>query len=232
MSTKADHSAGSAREIKVPDDLHSSVVREIVNQLNQQEIPISKSLSLAANGTLRVPLGSWRYDAWVKDIRIINPTAAALANAATDVFLRTCGPTDSDMAGGPASPSDILAVEGFGAGNFPAGSAIWGDEFVAGSNCDSVTGEPRGNKVTGGDILYAEFVNTEGGAAEIIVLVTVVTTDYMNLFSSHIPPHDEVPYQEQKAFEPGLVRVAPQFKVPYQQYPGHYFASSARKRSE
>lgn len=231
MSTQADQSAGSARELQVLEDTNSALVREVVAQLNQQEIPITKVLALAANGTLRVPLGSWRYDAWVKDIRIINPTAAAIVNAATDVLLKTCGPADCDFATGPTSPATLFAVEGFSAGvTFPAGEARWGDEFEAGVNCDAVSGEPAGNRVKGGDVLYAEFVNTEGGAAEVIVLITIVTTDYIKMFSSHQQPGDEVPYQTKMDFQPNQVHVAPQFKVPFQPSPGHYFHSRARQR--
>jgi len=232
MSFQPDQSAGSAREIQVPEDTQSALVREIVQQLNQQEIPIAKTFTFAGNGTLRIPLGTWRYDAWIKDIRFINATASALANAATDLAIKTCSPADCELAsvGGPTSPTTLFIVEGFNGANFPAGEAIWGDEFEAGTNCDAVTGESQGNKVDGGDILYGEIINTEGGAAEIIVMATVVTTDYLRMFSGHTQPGDTVPYQTAQDFQTGQVHWAPQFKVPYQPAPGHFFHTRSRRR--
>lgn len=191
-------SGGSARTLPIQGDLNSAVVRELVAQLNQQEIPIVKTLVFPGNGTQRVLLGSWRHNAWIKDVRLINASTAALSNAATDILLRKCQNGDVDMEAGPTSPETVLDVEGFATGNFPAQTALWGDQFIAGAggNCDAVTDKRKGFIVKAGEVLYAEVINTEGAAAVIGVEVVLVNTDRIEIAPSNL--QDNVPFPNQR----------------------------------
>lgn len=189
-------SGGSGRTLPIQGDLNSALVRELIAQLNQQEIPVVKTLELAGNGTARGVLGSWRYNAWIKEIRLLNEGAAALANAATDLMLKTCAHDDVNMAAGPAAPADVLLVEGFGVGNMPAKTALWGDQFLAGTNCDAVTDKRKGFIVKAGEVLYAEVINTEGAAIRVGVEVVLVNTDRIEVSPDNLQLN--VPHPNQR----------------------------------
>lgn len=234
MDTKA-LSGGSARQLAIPEDTNSAVVKELVSQLNQQEIPVSAKFSFTVNGTLRIPLGTWRHNAWIKDIRIVNAVGSDIVNAGTDIFIRACTADDCGLLSGPSAPIDLLALEGFAVGNFPADQAFWGDEFEAGVNCDAVSGVARGNVVEGGNVLYAEVINAEGGPMEVIVMATITSTDYIQLFSGHLSAGDHVNYLDQNDFLPHRNHhVAAPYKAPMgvdavEDHDGLYLHSSARK---
>lgn len=187
LSINKETSKGSGRKISLLEDTNSDIVRELVNQLNVAEIPVSQSISAADGVTERVVLGSWRNEAWIREIRLINAQDNALTNAATDIIVRYCDADDVDMAAGPTSPTDILVVEGFNGANFPAETALWGDEFVAGTNCVAVTGDGVGFYVPAGKVVYAEFINNEGATREIAFQLQVTMTDYLDLKPGPIP---------------------------------------------
>jgi len=193
-------SGGSGRVVQVPDMTGSAVVREIVAQLNQQEIPVSKNIrQLADAATARLPIGRWRYDAWIRDINVMNSNGVALSDADTDILLKKCPADDCEMGGtGPAAPTTLLGVEGFATNNFPANEALWGDQFdaAAGGNCDAVTDKRKGFHVKAGEVLYLEFINNEGGPIDLDVTVTLVNTDKLSLQPDDL--QREVPYRSQQ----------------------------------
>lgn len=192
-------SAGSGHALGIQEDTNSAVVRELIAQLNQQEIPVTKQCIFAASGTQRKVLGSWRSDAWIKEIRFMNASAVALVNAATDILLKRCAPNDIDLVAGPATPTTVFAVEGFAAGNFPAKTALWGDEFIAGAggNCDAVTDKRKGFIIPAGEVLYLEVINTEGVVdVDIEVEVILVNTDRIDLLPDRL--QDSVPFRNQR----------------------------------
>jgi len=191
-------SGGSGRVVQVPDMSGSAVLRELVAQLNQQEIPVSKNIRQLGDGlTARLPIGRWRHNAWIRDINIMNSNGAALADVDTDIFLKKCAADDCEMGGtGPASPDTLLGVEGFDSFNFPANESLWGDQFDDAVNCDAVTEKRKGFHIPAGEILYLEFVNNEGGPIDLDVTVTLVNADYLSLQPDNLQL--EVPYRSQQ----------------------------------
>lgn len=172
---------GSAKEVKVLDDLGSALVQEIVEQLNQAEFPISKTLTAGATGTARAVIGRWRYDVWVRDLSITNAQNNAFVGANTDIALKYADADDADMVAGPSSPTTNFLVEGFNTGNFPAKTSIWGADFEAGTYGDAVTGVGRNFKIPAGKIFYAEFINNEAAQRSIEVTGMVCFTDKLNV---------------------------------------------------
>jgi hypothetical protein len=178
----------------------SAVVRETVAQLNQQEIPVSKNIRQLGDGlTARLPIGRWRHDSWIRDINVMNSNGVALSDVDTDILLKKCAADDCEMGGtGPATPTTLLGVEGFATNNFPANTALWGEDFddAAGGNCDAVTEKRKGFHVKAGEILYLEFINNEGGPIDLDVTVTLVNTDYISLQPDDLQRN--VPYPSQQ----------------------------------
>lgn len=227
-----DLSAGSGREVAVLEDTNSSVIKEVVSQLNQSELPILKSfLAVADAATVRIPIGIWRHDAWVRDIFFTNDNAANdLVDADTDVALvkYAAGAIDLTVAG-----TYLFRVEGFDGGAFPAKTNLFASAFVAGVNCTAVSGNPNGIFVKAGEMLVLEFINNEGAARNLIVGVTMVMTDFLKLFSAHLAEGEDTPDRALN-FMPGRqYHVAAPYKQATGQnvlveQTGQYFRTKAR----
>lgn len=173
---------GSGKEVRILDDLHSALMHEVVEQLNFVELPITKEiLGLGAAATSRVLLGSWQWDTWLRSVRFTNMNSGAFTAATTDIFLRHADADDADLPSGPSTPTTLLALEGFNTGNFPAETALWGTDFVAGTNVDAKSGKDHGIMVPAGKVLYLEFVNNEAGAVNLGVQVSFSPFDYLSL---------------------------------------------------
>lgn len=172
--------SGSALEKELLDDTNSAVVREMASQLNQAEIPVVQRIAALADGTTgRVALGLWEYDAWIRNVFFVNDNGAnALANVATDMAIikYSAGAIDLTAAG-----TDIFKVEGFNTGGFAAKTALWSQNFLAGTNGDAVSGQGKGVIISAGELLAGEFVNNEGGPRNLIIGVTIVPTDFLSL---------------------------------------------------
>lgn len=175
-----EKSGGSGKRIEIIGDTNSDTVREVVAQLNQAELPVMNRFAAIADGaTSRIPIGLWRYDAWIRDIFFVNDNGAnALTNAATDMALIKYAAAAIDLT---AAGTYLFRVEGFDAGNFPAKTALFANQFVASTNCTARTGRDQGIYVKAGEMLALEFINNEGAARNLIVGVTMVMTDRIDL---------------------------------------------------
>lgn len=205
-------SAGSGREIALLEDTNSAVVQEVVSQLNQAELPIVQRFAALGNGlTARIAIGLWRHNAWIRDIFFVNDNAAStLTNANTDMALIKYAAGAIDFA---AAGTYLFRVEGFNTGAFPAKTNLFAEQFIAGTNCTAVSGTTKGILINAGELLAFEFINNEGGARNLIVGVTMVMTDYLKLFSSHLNPAGQTPEENNDFLPHRANHVAPGFKA-------------------
>lgn len=181
---------GSMRDREIPGDTNSAVIRELAAQLNAVEIPIVRRYKQTLSGAIgRIPIGRWRNDVFVKDLRIFNDDAGSLVTAGTYVSLRRT--TDVDMQGGPATYETLFQVGGFDVVNLPAHTGYWWDEFEVGVNCGSVS-DFKG-LVKAGETLYVEFSNQEPGNTDLLVQATVQMTDRFSMQPGNL--QDNVRFQ-------------------------------------
>jgi len=183
---------GSAKEREIQEDTNSAVVRQMVSQNNEQEIPLVADIGPLGNGTYRRLLGVWRHDMWLRDVMVVNATNAALDQAGSAIALRYADPSDFDFAGGPATPGTLFILSAFNTTNFPAKQGHFMDRIVAvpyaGLNragspgvALAVSTKSQGFKVPAGKILYAEFVNGEGANHQVIITANMSPVDRIKL---------------------------------------------------
>ena len=167
---------GADKEVHIINDVGSAVLEELVAQLNASELVVTKTLTATSGSTARAMLGRWRYNAWIKSISVTNPQTDDFTAATTDIFVRYVAPTNADLVGTPVSPTDLFALEGFDAGTFAGPNALWDHQFIDGTNVTAKTGGGL-KSVPADQVLYAEFVNNEGGQRSIEVTITYAPID-------------------------------------------------------
>jgi hypothetical protein len=191
---------GSGKNIHVQGDLNSAVVGELVEQMNSAESIATVNFVAAATGTHRLLIGVFKDPVFVKRVTVVNGNTAALANAATDIFVHTCALGDVDMQGGPgADLQTLVSLQGFATSEFPAQTAKTGAELMitgvsAGADsADAVAGANTNVVVAANSAIYAEIVNTEASSATATVAIQVhyCTTDRVTIepdgLSSGVP---------------------------------------------
>lgn len=186
-----------AQEFLIQGDVSSAQLRKLLQMLNESSIPVTRRFSAIASGVNYnyVVLGSWRQAAWIRNVRYGNDNAA-LANAATEFGLTAINPAGAlNLTPAAAVIGSVQQrILGFTA-NFPANTALWAEELVAGTNCDAKTGNNRGVIVPAGYILAAFFKNVEGAARNLEVQADVVLTDRINVQPGDLSKNSPFPNQ-------------------------------------
>lgn len=181
----ADPVRGSAQRVEIPEDTNSAVVQELVAQLNKAGVQSFEliSESLGAGGTARAFLGAWGQDVFIRDILIGNAQNNALAQAGTRIRFRKAPLTELDLVAGPGSVLEVLDLNGFNTGNFPAKTGVWSKNITDGATGQTnvKTGSGYGFKVKSTEFLYVEFTNSEAAARALMIVLDIAATDFLQL---------------------------------------------------
>lgn len=185
---------GSAKEVAILSDHQSALLRELVHELNEAAIPILKEVKNispggGASSTVRVPLGCWRQDAWIREVFLANTGNASLSGADTKVSIKTCSQGDFKIRSmsqtanpGPLNPTTILEVSRFDLEPWSLGQGLWSYQLPQTTAPAQITGSGRGFIVKAGDLLYAEFENQEiVGSCSMTFGVLATPTDRISL---------------------------------------------------
>lgn len=186
---RTDQSGGSANLRQIGGDLNSAVLQEVVGQLNAAEIPVIKMFRIVGSDWRHFCLGSWRYDAYVKNLRFFNVNNNDFAGAqvgghVTGIEVRHVPPALLNMNQNVAPAGEIIFQVGdFTTAPFPAKTALWAEEFKAGINCDAVIYTGNG-LIPAGNFLVASFRSADGmpgNGAFLAVLATITPVDRLGM---------------------------------------------------
>ena len=178
-------SKGSGKTVKIHDDLHSALVHEVVEQLNEARDSKREELTAADAATTRKVIASSKYDLYIEDITLLNGQTAPFSSADTDIRIAIAEAGDIDLQAGPSTVlpagGGLFFAEGFGVNNLAGGSEHPLSTFDA-SKTDALTVGFSGPFILrAGQALYAEFVNNEGAEVTLGVRVDCALTDRLSL---------------------------------------------------
>lgn len=182
----ADPVPGSAQRVPLVEDTNSIVVHEVVDQLNKAGVqyPVVISESIGGGGTARALLGAWGVDTFIRDMLVGNVQNNALVAAGTRIRFRKAKLTDMNLVAGPSTPEEVLDLNGFNTNNYPAKTGQFTDDIVAtgsGATVNTKTGSGKGVIVKKDEFLYVEFTNSEGAARALQIILSVASTDFLDL---------------------------------------------------
>jgi hypothetical protein len=179
-----DRVSGSGKAPRIPSDVGSAVLDELVEQAAAARAQKTVEQSVADGATARIVIGGWRQDVFIQDLALHNLTANALADADTDIALRYREDGDKNMAAA-GTPVEKFFVEGFDSGNMPAGSSRYADEFQATVLGTAITTAFSPFVLPANTLLYIEVINNEGGAR-----LFGATVEYAIMDGIRLQPHN------------------------------------------
>jgi hypothetical protein len=172
-------SEGSAKQVKVPSYTPDPLAHEQIEQMNKARyIARADRVGGASGSSYYQLIGVWDFDVWIDYANIINRQSNALSSATTDIFLKAAPDGEFDFEGGTfTGERTLFSAEGFNTGNFPAKSMRSTKEFADGTLGDAIGDDVRAFKLNAGEALFVEFVNAEGAARYIDVVVYYAAFD-------------------------------------------------------
>lgn len=193
-------SGGSASLRQIGGDLNSAVLQEVVGQLNAGVIPVFKRFRGVQDQWRHIVLGSWRYDAYIKNLRFWNIndfdfSGAQVSGNVTGFEVRHATPALFNLNQGTLPAGELIFQAGdFVVAPFPAGTALWADEFEAGVNCDAVVYTKNG-RIPANSFLVASFHSAEvvvGTGTQFAVSAEIVPVDFIGTAFQGLEPPQNV----------------------------------------